>query len=300
MKYLIIGTGGVGGSIGGYMARAGKDVTLIARGTHLEAIRKNGLTVEATSGTFTVNPPAEDMDSYNDTPDVIIVCVKGYSLDEVIPFIARVANDNTVVIPILNIYGTGGKMQEKLPGMLVTDGCTYVAAQIKAPGVIAMNGAILRVVYGVRNPEEYRPVLEDIKQDLAESGIEPTLSDNIRRDALKKFAYVSPAATCGLYYNALAEAMQKPGEIRDTFAALIHEIEILAEAMDIDFGEDMVAINLGILDNLAPDASTSMQRDIAAGKSSEIDGLIYEVVRLGKKYGVSLPTYEMIAEAVKK
>ncbi|MDO4965846.1 MAG: 2-dehydropantoate 2-reductase [Lachnospiraceae bacterium] len=297
MKYLVIGAGGTGGCIGGFMHKAGKDVTIIARGAHLEAIQNKGLTIETPNGSFTTMIPAFDMDNYNDKPDVVFVCVKGYSIEDAISFIGKVAKEDTIVIPILNIYGTGGKMQEKLPNILVTDGCIYVASQIKEYGCIQMNGAIFRVVFGVRNASEYDARLEIVEKDLADSNITPLLSDNIQRDALKKFSYVSPAAACGQYYNIAAGPMQVPGEKRDTFIALIKEIEALAKAMGIDFGEDMVKTNTNILDNLTEGASTSMQRDIEAGKSSEWDGLICEVVRLGEKYGVDVPTYKMISEA---
>ena len=301
MKYLVIGAGGTGGCIGANMTEAGYDVTLIARGEHLRLMKENGLVVtSADRGTYTVPVKAEDMDHYNESPDIIFVCVKGYSLEDTIPFIKRVAHKDTVVIPILNIYGTGGRMQEKLPELLVTDGCIYIAAQISEPGKIAMNGAIFRVVFGVREASEYREVLATVKADLEKSKITPILSDNIQRDALQKFSYVSPAAACGQYYDANADVMQVPGEIRDTFIALVKEVDDLAKAMGLDFGMDIVKNNLDILDSLAPDASTSMQRDIRAGKASEIDGLIHEVVRMGDKYGIDLPTYRMISENLKK
>jgi 2-dehydropantoate 2-reductase len=205
-----------------------------------------------------------------------------------------------VVIPILNIYGTGGRLQEKLPELLVTDGCIYLAGEIRKPGCLWQNGDIFRVVFGVRKPSEYRPVLQEIKKDLDESGIDGVLSDNIQRDALQKFSYVSPMAACGQYYDAKAGDMQHPGEIRDTFAALIHEIDLLANAMGIHFETDIVKTNLQILDALTPEASTSMQRDMKKGGQSEIDGLIYEVVRMGEKYQVELPTYEKIAEKLRE
>lgn len=301
MKYCIIGAGGTGGSIGAYMTEAGKDVVLIARGEHLQQMQKNGLRLELTTNEQdrNISVKACDMEHYDEQPDVILVCVKGYSLESTIPFIRRVAKPETVVIPILNIYGTGGKMQEELPELLVTDGCIYVAAEIKEPGVILKKGDILRVVYGPRTKAEYRPVLEEVQKDLCESRIEGILSDNIQRDALAKFAYVSPAAACGLYYDACADRMQENGEVRDTFALLIHEIDRLAYAMGIRFTYDLVQTNLDILDHLSGAASTSMQRDIWAGKDSEIDGLIYEVVRMGDRYQVSMPTYRKIAEAVR-
>ena len=305
MKYLIIGAGGTGGCIGAYMAEAGKDVTLIARGAHLEAIKKNGLRMETGHrGVFTVNPmKVFDMEHYErsgERPDVIFVCVKSYSLEDAVPFIRKISAPDTVVIPILNIYGTGGRLQEKLPELLVTDGCIYVAAEIKEPGCILQKGEILRVVYGVRKPEQYRAVLEQIKEDLRESAIEAVLSENIRRDALQKFSYVSPAAACGQYYDVTARDMQKPGEVRDTFAALIGEIGVLAEAMGIHFEVDIVKTNLDILDDLDPRASTSMQRDIWQGRQSEIDGLIFEVARMAESYGAELPTYAKICEELQR
>ncbi len=298
MKYLVIGAGGTGGSIGAFMTEAGKDVTVIARGKHLEAIQKNGLKMETTcKGNYTVRPmKAGDMDHYNEQPDIIFNCVKGYSLEDTIPFIKRAAHKDTVVIPILNIYGTGGRMQELLPDLLVTDGCIYIAAEIKEPGTILQKGNIFRVVYGVRKPEEYRPVLEQVAADLKDSGITAVLSDDIRRDALQKFTFVSSMGACGVYYDINAGGAQQEGIERDTFITLMYEIDALAQAMDIHFTVDIVKTNLEILDNLSPAANSSLQRDLKQGKNSEIDGLIYEVVRLGRQYGVQVPTYEMIAE----
>ena len=298
MKYLVIGAGGTGGSIGAYMTEAGKDVTLIARGEHLKKMQERGLHMETTKkGNYTVNPiKATDMEHYNEQPDIIFVCVKGYSLEDTIPFIRRVAKESTIVIPILNIYGTGSRMQEQLPELLVTDGCIYIAGEIKEPGTILMRGDIFRIVYGVRDPKEIRPELFTVAQDLKDSGIEGVLSDNIRRDALQKFAYVSPMAACGLYYHVSAGEVQKTGEPRDTFVKLMKEVDALAVAMGVPFLVDIVTTNLQILDSLTPGVTTSMQRDVYAGKSSEIDGLIYEVVRMGQRYGVPTPTYEMVAD----
>ena len=93
--------------------------------------------------------------------------------------------------------------------------------------------------------------------------------------------------------------MQKPGKERDCFAGLVHEVQLLAEAMGIDFGEDIVQTNLNILDKLEPTMTTSLQRDIAAGRSSEIEGLIFMVVKLADEYGVQLPLYEKIVNELK-
>ncbi len=313
MKYAIIGAGGTGGILGFYMTKADRNVTLIARGRHLAAMQEKGLAVEKMwDGTTEIIPvKAMDMEHYDEQPDVVLVCVKGYSLEDTIPFIQRVAKPSTIVIPVLNIYGTGAKMQEQLPKLLVTDGCIYVSANIKEPGVLIQHGRILRVVYGVRNMssqkvnikrahEEMLNALKDIKKDFNDSGIDGVLSENIQRDALEKFSYVSPIGAAGLYYHATAADFQREGKQREAFKTMIREIAALAEAMGVPFERDMVEVNLKILSSLAPEATTSMQRDVMEGKDSEIDGLIYEVVRMGERYHVPVPMYAKVAEKLRE
>lgn len=314
MKYIIIGAGGTGGILGFYMTKAGKDVTLIARNAHLEAMKKQGLSVQKmwTNETETIPVSAESMESYEakgEKADVILVCVKKYSLDSCIPFIQNISHKNTIVVPVLNVYGTGAYLQEKLPKVLVTDGCIYVSANIKQAGVLLQHGEILRVFFGVREKEDLKKLngqlngeykaerlLKKIAQDFKDSGIDGILSDNIKRDALTKFSYVSPIGTAGLYLHAVAGDFQREGEARELFKTLIREIVTLANAMGITFEEDLVERNLKILSNLPEEATTSMQRDVIEGKQSEIDGLVYEVVRMAKKYGVEVPAYERAAE----
>ena len=314
MKYIIIGAGGTGGILGFYMTKAGKDVTLIARNAHLEAMKKQGLSVQKmwTNETETIPVSAESMESYEakgEKADVILVCVKKYSLDSCIPFIQNISHKNTIVVPVLNVYGTGAYLQEKLPKVLVTDGCIYVSANIKQAGVLLQHGEILRVFFGVREKEDLKKLngqlngeykaerlLKKIAQDFKDSGIDGILSDNIKRDALTKFSYVSPIGTAGLYLHAVAGDFQREGEARELFKTLIREIVTLANAMGITFEEDLVERNLKILSNLPEETTTSMQRDVMEGKQSEIDGLIYEVVRMAEKYGAEVPTYRRAAE----
>lgn len=297
MKYAIIGAGGTGGCLGFFLKKAGKDVTLIARGKHLEAIRKNGLTIQKLwdESRETLPVKACTAEEYKEIPDVILVCVKGYSMDETVPTIKKIAGKETVVIPILNIYGTGGRLQKKLPELTVTDGCIYVSANIMEPGVILQHGKILRVVFGARKPEEETEKMREVAKDMVTDDLEVILSENIRRDAMVKFSYVSPIGAAGLYCNAVAADFQREGEQREMFKALIREIVELSHAMGIEFEEDLVERNLKILASLSPEATTSMQRDVIEGKRSEMDGLVYEVVRMGREYKVSMPQYEKAA-----
>ena len=297
MKYAIIGAGGTGGCLGFFLEKAGKDVTLIARGKHLEAIRKNGLTIQKLwdESRETLPVKACTAEEYKETPDVILICVKGYSMDETVPAIKKIAGKETVVIPILNIYGTGGRLQKKLPELTVSDGCIYVSANILEPGVILQHGKILRVVFGARKPEEETEKMREVAKDMASDEMEVVLSENIRRDAMVKFSYVSPIGAAGLYCNAVAADFQREGEQREMFKALIREITALSHARGIEFEEDLGERNLKILASLSPEATTSMQRDVMEGKRSEMDGLVYEVVRMGREYKVSMPQYEKAA-----
>ena len=214
LRYVIAGSGATGGSIGAFLAADGQDVTFLARGAQLAALKGQGISMKHTKkGDFTVCPVrARTMEEYRDVPDVIFVCVKSYSLEDAIQLAKRTGTPETVVIPILNIYGTGENMQAKLPGMTVTDGCIYVAAHVSAPGEITHGGDIFRVVYGLRPGQEpgetVRIRLEQIKKDLDHAGISGEYSDNIRRDTFKKFMYTSPMAAAGEYFQAKAGEFQ--------------------------------------------------------------------------------------------
>ena len=298
MRYLVYGAGGTGGSLAAFLALGGKQVSLIARGSHLEALLARGLVLAPPSGPFVAPVEAHDQEHTVQPPDVIFLCVKGYSLEGTIPTLQRLCGAHTIVIPLLNLYGTGGRLQPALSPALVTDGCIYIAAEIKAPGLIHMSGDIFRVVFGPRTPAEYRPELETIAQDLKDCGIRGELSQSIQRDALLKFSYVSPMAACGIYHNQQAAGIQVHGQPRTDFIELISEVSALAAAMGFPFPKDPIPRNLAILDALDPDASTSLKRDLDAGRPSEVDGLIFEVVRLGRKYGVPTPLYDKVAASL--
>ena len=159
------------------------------------------------------------------------------------------------------------------------------------------DGKLIRLVFPELTEERRKELAKDIKKK--GEGAKVAVR-NIRRDAMVKFSYVSPIGTAGLYYNATAVDFQQEGEKREMICELMREIVNLSHAMGIEFEEDLVERNLRILSNLAPESTTSMQRDVMAGKQSEIDGLVYEVVRMGREYGVPMPEYEKAAAQFQK
>lgn len=298
MKYLIVGTGGTGGCIGGFLAKSGKDVSFIARGSHLEAIRENGLQlISSRISNFTLkNVKAYAMEEYEGSPDVVFVCVKYYSIDGTCDFLSRVVRKDTLVIPVLNVFGTGRVMQEHL-NCPVMDGCIYIYSMITAPGEVSQPTKIFKVYYGYRKGQIHsaKEVARKVHSDLTEAGIDAYFTQEIEKEALTKFSFVSPMGAAGLYYNAVGGDFKAEGVKRDTFIALVNEVKNLAEAMGIALTKDIVEKNLKIMDAMTDDSTTSMQRDVERHRDSEIDGLVHRVVRLAKEYGAQVPVYEKIS-----
>ena len=285
MKFAILGAGSTGGCLGGYLAHAGNDVTFLARGENLRALQTRGLVIRRDAADDLVLPEVRacTLETYADTPDVIFVCFKYGSLQTAIDFARRAADKETLIIPILNVFGTGGVMQQALPGLTCLDGCIYIWARREAPGIIAQSGKILRVFFGFRRGQD-----NCLRAKAAKT-------EHILRDALQKFAFVSPMGAAGLYYDAVSGDMQPGGRARDTFIALIEEVKALGAAMGLTFEKDLVQEGLRIMDASAPTLTTSMQRDVAAGSTSEFSGLVDRVVALGEKYHVPVPLYAKIS-----
>ena len=166
-----------------------------------------------------------------------------------------------------------------------------------APGVIRQDGKILRVFYGFRPGQDDRlaPKAQEVEKILRDAGIHAHFSDDIRRDALQKFAFVSPMGAAGLYCDAVSDDFQHEGEVRELFAGLIAEVVAIGHAMGIEWENDLVATGLQMIDAFKPGLRTSMQRDVAAGGASEFAGLVDRVVGLGEKYHVETPLYAKIS-----
>lgn len=234
MKYLILGTGGTGGCIGGYLANSGKDVAFVARGPHLKAMRENGLIVHSSrKGEINLKDVrAFSGDDELEKFDVIFVCVKGYSLYETLSAIKKASHEKTVVIPILNALNAGEKLREALPGISVLDGCVYLSAYISVPGEITQGIKIFRVVFGLGdNVNVPCDLLYKIREDLLESGIEGIVSNNIKRDIFRKFSFTSAYAAAGAYFDAAAGEFQKDGECREMFVSLLKELQRVAQVL---------------------------------------------------------------------
>jgi 2-dehydropantoate 2-reductase len=301
-KYLIVGTGGVGGMLGGFLTLAGCDVTCIARGEHLQAIRAKGLRLKsALNGTQSIPVKACTSETYNNKADVIFVCVKGYGLDSAAALVRQAAHRDTLVIPVLNVYGIGERIQRLAEDVNVLDGCIYIVSHISAPGEITWMGKIFRVVYGARKGQNISPdALEAVRDDLTRAGIKAVVSDDIDRETFVKWTYISSMACTGAYFDVAAGAIQQAGPERDMFIGLTRENAEIGRRRGIAIPDDLLESHLRILDHLEPESTASLQKDLAKGHASEIDGILFQMIRMAEETGVDIPFYRQVAAKFRK
>ena len=268
---------------------------------YLAAIRGNGLQLHSDlKGEHCLKVAAFTAEEFQGKADVIFVCVKGYSVDSITELIKRASHERTVVIPILNVYGTGPRIQRLVPGVTVLDGCIYIVGFVSGRGEITQMGKIFRLVYGAhRGTIVSRETLEAVQRDLQESGIKAEISDDINRDTFVKWSFISAMAVTGAYYDVPMGEVQKPGKVRDTFIGLSQESAALGRKLGIEFKEDIVQYNLKVIDKLAPESTASMQKDMAKGHQSEVQGLLFDMITAAEEQGIEVPTYRMVAKKFK-
>jgi 2-dehydropantoate 2-reductase len=300
INYLVVGTGGVGGSIAGFLALAGKEVTCIARGAHLQAICEQGLKLKSDlKGIHSLQIPAYASEEFTGKADVIFVCVKGYSLESIAGLIQKASHKDTLIIPVLNVYGTGDRIQSMIEngGAMALDGCIYIVSFVSAPGEITQMGKIFRLVYGVRKGTTVPAgKIQAIQADLTESGINAVISEDINQDTFIKWSYISAMALTGAYFDVPMREIQRAGEERDVFTGLSAESAEVGRKLNIPVPDDLVARNLKVLDGLDPDSTASLQKDIAKEHESEIDDLLFNMIRMAEKTGVETPVYRKVAK----
>lgn len=297
MKITIIGTGGVGGYFGGRLALAGNDVTFIARGSHLEAIRKNGLLVKSTLGEFTIKP-AKVTDNYkvvSDT-DLVLVCTKAWQVKEVAYHIAPHLNAETMVMPMQNGVLAAEELEKFIPVHNIVGGSCRIFSLIESPGVIAHKGIDPTVVFGERdNQHSERTAL--LKYTFEMAGINNIWSDDIQSDLWKKFLMICSSALLAITKTNYGELRSLP-ETRNLLIELYTEIYNVGIAAGIHLPDDIVAKTMNAVDSFPAESTSSLTRDVWEGKLSEIEYQNGTVVRMGEKYGVPTPVNRFVYHSI--
>ncbi|HEX4961286.1 MAG TPA: 2-dehydropantoate 2-reductase [Thermoanaerobaculia bacterium] len=298
MKIAILGAGGVGSYYGGTLARAGHEVTLLARGSHLDAVRSRGLEVRTPEGTFTVAVSATDDAGEIAAPELAVVAVKNYSLPEIVPATRLLAEKGAVILPLLNGVEAADRLIEQgVPGDQVLGGLTEISAARIGPGVVERRSPFQRVVAGERAGKTSERA-ERIVAAFREAGAEARVSDDITADLWRKFAFITTmSAACGLARSPIGPVRKAPLGLLLIERAL-HEVAAVARARGVALSEEVEAKILGIIGSMPDPMKPSFLLDVESGGPTELDDLSGTVSRLGQEAGIETPVHDTATAAL--
>ena len=298
MRIVIYGTGGVGGYFGGLLARADEDVTFIARGEHLRAIRAHGLRVESVHGDFTIAPAsATDNPAEIGPVDLIIAATKTYHIDEVARGMTPLLGPRTAILPLQNGVDASERIAAIVGPAPVLGGVCYVGSHIAAPGLIRQGSQFRRVVVG-ELAGQVTPRVTAVVDALARSGAVAEASAEINQVRWTKFTFIAPFSGVGAVTRVPAGEIMACPETRQMMADAMQEVEAVARARGIRLAADIVPQTMAFCDKLAPGQMASMQRDLLDGRPSELESMIGVIVRHGAELGVPTPVFQFVYAAL--
>jgi 2-dehydropantoate 2-reductase len=299
VRIAVFGTGGVGGYFGGRLAEAGEDVTFIARGQHLAALRTHGLRVTSPAGDARIAPARATDDPAGIGPvDLVLVGVKAWQVPEAAEAIAPLVGAGTAVLPLQNGIEAPDQLIAALGAGPVIGGYCRLLARIAGPGHIHHEGGEPYIGHGELDGSASRRVREI--QDAFERarGFTAGIAPDIRAAMWNKFMFIASLSAIGAFADLpIGEVRRRPDTRRMLTEALIEAFDA-ASADGVRLPADSVAATLAFIDTLPEQGTTSMQRDIAAGRPSELEAQSGAVVRLGDRVGVPVPTHRRVYEAL--
>lgn len=298
MRIVVFGTGGVGGYFGGRLAHVGEDVTLIARGEHLRAIKASGLRVDSTSGDFVIFP-AQATDDVNEIGevDLVIVGVKAWQVPEAARAMKPLVRADTTVLPLQNGVDAASQLVAELGPANVIGGLCRIVSFVVAPGHIRHAGFTPSMIIGELDNRRTERIVK-LNEVFGRAGFEITIAADIQVALWTKFLFIASFSGVGAVANAPAGVVRSDPHWRAQMLSAMNEIYELAHARGVKLPPDSVATVMASVDALPGDATSSMQRDIAAGKPSELESQNGAVVRLAQESGVDVPTHVFIYQTL--
>ena len=299
MRIAVMGAGGVGGFFGTKLALAGNDVTFIARGRHLDAIRSNGLRVESATGAMHVaKARATDNVDSGSPVDVVMFCVKLWDVENAAQQIAPMLADGGVIIPFQNGLDSPEILNRVVGPERVLGGVAYIAATIREPGVIAHTGTMARLRVGafpggpMTRANEFAAACRDAKIDVE-------LSSDIRRALWEKFCFLAAFAGCTCAARQPIGIVRADPDLRATFEGAVQEAWSVARAQGVALADDYVKGTLTAIDSLPAEMKASMLHDLEAGRRLEAPWLSGAVVRMAAQARMEAPISRALYAAVK-
>jgi 2-dehydropantoate 2-reductase len=299
MRIAVAGTGGVGGGFGAALARAGADVSFIARGAHLAAMKARGLQVRSDRGDIHLVPThATDDPADIGEVDVVLFCVKLWDVESAGQHIKPLIGSDTAVIPLQNGVDAAERLIPILGPGAVMGGVAQISASITGPGVIQQVGTFMRMIFGELDGRRSKRGEEFLSLCL-KAGFDATLSEQILTDLWMKFILLASNASMMAATRQPIGKLRNDPDLRHIFAAAYREVVDVGRAKGVALPADAVDRVVDLTSHMPPAMKASMALDLDRGNRLELPWLGGKVVELGRELGVPTPTHGMMAAMLK-
>jgi len=291
MRFAIIGSGAVGGYYGAKLAQAGHDVTFIARGAHLAAMRERGLAIKSPLGDFVVRARAEEDPTRVPPVDVAIFAVKAYSNAGALPLLGAAAGGDAVVLTLQNGVDSVDEVSAVVGRGRVLGGSTYIATALSEPGVIEQTGVHRRIVFGevAGDTSRISPRVQAIHDAFAGADIISEPVADARVPIWEKFCYLSPFAACTGAARVPIGPLWSDPSAKALMISAFREVIAVARAENIATSDDLLDKIVAYVDSVPPTTRSSLLIDLQQGKPIEVEALLGTVVRRGGRTQVPTP-----------
>jgi 2-dehydropantoate 2-reductase len=289
MRIAVTGAGGTGGYFGGLLARAGEDVTFIARGAHLQALRARGLTVESRlAGTFTLPVRATNDPSEVGPVDLILFCVKTYDTDAAAESIRPLIRAETMVLSLQNGIDNNERIARVAGHASGIGAAAYIVSAIKEPGAVAQTAGPGKIILGELDGGMSART-ERLRDVLQRAGIAAEVHRDVRAVLWQKFLFICAfSGVTALSRLPIGTILADP-VTHALFRGTMEEVEMVARAGGIDLPADCVEQSMATAASVEPWGRGSLYHDLAGGLRLELEALNGEVVRRGREHGVEVP-----------
>jgi 2-dehydropantoate 2-reductase len=299
MRIAIMGSGGVGGYIGARLAASGQDVTFLARGAHLAAIREHGLALRSALGDALIRPAeASDEPAAVGPVDLVIFAVKLYDTEVGAAAARPLVGPHTGVLTLQNGVDSTETLGRVLGPAHVIGGVAHIAAVIEQPGVIRHTGTMARFVLGELGGAQSER-LGALAEALRAAGVDHQVSADVRRDIWEKMVFLATFAGVTALLRLPIGPIRADADTRAMLRAGLDEAHAVARAKGIVLSEDFVERTLTRCDGLPYEMKSSMLQDLERGRRLELPWLSGTIVRLGGELDVPTPTHAFITSALK-
>ena len=299
MRVIVMGSGGTGGYFGGLLARAGEDVTFVARGAHLEAIRANGLTVRSRLvGDFTVPARATDDPAQAGPADFVLFCVKAYDTESAAERLRPAMGPDTVILPVQNGIDSAERIGRVLRGDHVIGGLAAVSSVVEAPGIIEHRAGPDVIQLGElhgRPTARTQPIVDALQR----AGIKAQVRPDIRVALWEKFVLICGLSGLTAMTRLPIGAVLASAETRALCQQTMEETHAVGRAHGVALPDGLVERTVKYFEAADPAVRGSLYYDLAAGRRLEVETLNGTVVRLGRERGVPTPANFTIYAALK-